>query len=510
MKPADSRGVPARTRDAADARWFLATIVMFCALLGMSVWQLGIFDATQEPAASIERSAGPATADDPLSREFVGAYPWASSPNGVVREFTITAAPTTIELFPGQPMPVWAYEGQVPGPTLRVKLGETVRVLFRNNLSQPSTIHWHGVRVPNAMDGVPGVTQDPVAPGGTFLYEFTPKDSGTFWFHPHIRSSEQVERGLFGVLIVEEPALAPFSRELVWVLDDWLLNPDRTLVENFVTRHDLAHDGRWGNVLTVNGARTPSFEVRPGERLRLRLVNVANGRVFDPQLPGLEPSVIAMDGMSVPTPYRADHLDFAPGNRVDFDVTIPTDSGGRTFEVLDGFSRDRPVLARLAVTGEKVATPGGEVPRGKVPAWRDAAALEPTLVFHLNARAGGPYGLEWTINDQTMRHDLTAGAAHGHDAHSAPYSLAAGRFAKLRFINDSARLHPMHIHGQFFKVLARNGAVVDEPRWRDTVLLRGRQTIDVGMVPLDEGQWMLHCHILEHADSGMMTLVEVH
>jgi FtsP/CotA-like multicopper oxidase with cupredoxin domain len=236
---------------------------------------------------------------------------------------------------------------------------------------------------------------------------------------------------------------------------------------------------------------------------------VANGRVFDPQLAGLDRIVIAMDGMSVPTPLRMERIDLAPGNRVDLDVTIPTGAAGSTFEIRDGFSRDRPVLARIAVTGETVETPLGETPRGRVPAWISAVDAEPTLVFRLNARLGGPYGVEWTINDEVMRHDDEPDQADGHEKCSAPYSLPVGRFAKLRFANLSARLHPMHIHGQFFKVLARDGKTVDEPQWRDTVLVRGRQTIDVGLVPVDEGLWMLHCHILEHADSGMMTLVKV-
>jgi len=138
----------------------------------------------------------------PEVREFTNSYPTEATPVGVTREFALTAAPATVTLFDGRPLQVWAYNQQVPGPVLRVRLGETVRATLTNRLPQPTTIHWHGVRVPNAMDGVPGVTQPPVQPGDSFVYEFTPKDAGTFWFHPHLRSSEQVERGLFGVLIV--------------------------------------------------------------------------------------------------------------------------------------------------------------------------------------------------------------------------------------------------------------------------------------------------------------------
>ena len=447
---------------------------------------------------------------------FQGAYPEVVSPTGIVREFSITAAPTTIEMFDGRPFEVWAYNDQVPGPTLRVKLGDTLRVHFRNNLPQPSTIHWHGVRVPNAMDGVPGVTQEPVPPGGTFDYEFTPKDAGTFWFHPHIRSSEQVERGLFGVLIVEDPApdfakasvsseasAPPAAREMIWVLDDWLLSANGSLDTNFVTRHDLAHDGRWGNLLTVNGRSRPVFEARPGEKLRVRTVDVANGRVFSLDFGELPATVIAMDGMYLPEPIPSQGIELAPGNRADFDISIPAEASG-TYPILNRFGRAPVEMASIVVAGAPVSPSTQPYPIGRVPDWSDARDLAPEYVFGLNARLGGPYGVEWTLNDKVMRHEAT-----GHDHSSAPYVLESGRFVKLRFANLSARLHPMHIHGQFFQVLARNGTDVREPRWRDTVLLRPRETIDVGMVPMDPGKWMLHCHILEHADSGMMTLVEV-
>jgi len=174
------------------------------------------------------------------------ALPGCQSQPSAVHEFDIVAAPSSVPLLDGRTIDAWSYNGHVPGPTLRVRVGDTLRVRFTNRLPQPTTIHWHGVRVPNAMDGVPGVTQRPVEPGETFVYEFAPKDAGTFWFHPHVRSSEQVERGLYGVLIVEDREPPPFSRDELWVLDDVLLGPDGQIAPEFNTRHDLAHDGRWG------------------------------------------------------------------------------------------------------------------------------------------------------------------------------------------------------------------------------------------------------------------------
>lgn len=440
----------------------------------------------------------------PEVAEFSGAYPRDASPNGAVREFSLVAAPAGISLFDGRPFDVWAYNGQVPGPTLRVRLGETVRVHFTNNLPQPSTIHWHGVRVPNAMDGVPGVTQPPVQPGETFVYEFTPKDAGTFWFHPHLRSSEQVERGLFGALVVEDKVPPPYSRDELWVLDDWLLTRQGALFAEFNTRHDLAHDGRWGNVVTVNGRLTPRLTVKPGERIRLRLLNVANGRIFVPDFSGLSARVIAVDGLYAARPVELGRFEMAPGNRLDLDITIPPDAGGKRFPATDRFTREVMPLAGIVVEGDRVETPQFASPaQGHIPDWQRPESETPVRAeFKLNAQQGGPFGLQWTIN----------GAAMDHGTHALPARLErlpTGEFSRLRFTNESYRLHPMHIHGLFFKVLARNGVPVEEPHFRDTVLVHPKETVDIGTVPEDRGRWMMHCHILEHAESGMMTVLLV-
>ncbi|MBM4265875.1 MAG: multicopper oxidase family protein [Deltaproteobacteria bacterium] len=429
--------------------------------------------------------------------------PPAESPFDVV-EFELVAAPSTVPLVDGRQMEVWAYDGQVPGPTIRVRRGQTLRVRFTNRLPQPTTVHWHGVRVPNAMDGVPGVTQPQVEPGESFTYEFAPPDAGTFWFHPHVRSSEQVERGLFGVLIVEDPEPPPFSREEVWVLDDLLLARDGRIAPEFNTRHDLAHDGRWGNVVMVNGERAPTLEVKPGERIRLRLLNVANGRVFVPDFGELEPRVIAVDGLYAKEPVAWGGFEIAPGNRVDLDLVVPPDAGGRRFAVQDRFTRRPFPIAEIAVSGDRVETPAFPAPaRAAEPAWGAFGESAPARAeLRLNARLGGPLGIEWTINDEVMDH------AHDH-AKTGRYALPRNEASRLRFVNDSYRLHPMHLHGMFFRVLSRNGVAVDEPFSRDTVLVHPKETVEVGVVPADPGLWMAHCHVLEHAEAGMMTLVEV-
>ncbi len=440
-----------------------------------------------------------------LEQELEGAYPRTTEPNGTVRDFDLTAAPAQLPLLAGQNLAVWAYNGQVPGPVFRVKKGDTVRVHFENRLPQATTVHWHGVRVPNAMDGVPGVTQPPVQPGHSFAYEFVARDAGTFWFHPHMRSSEQVERGLFGVLVVEDREPPPYSRELVWVVDDWKLDESGQIAAEFNTRHDLAHDGRWGNVVTVNGVRSPEIEVWPGERLRVRMVNVANGRVFRLDWAGLAPAGIAVDGLYARAPFDASAFEMAPGNRLDADLVIPAAARGKTFEIIDGYSRQRHVVARLRVADvPAVETPEFPSPAaGHVPAWAAAASAPVTKELALNAERGGPFGITWTIAGAAMRHD------HGEHAHDTLFILPRDRFSRLAFVNESARIHPMHLHGTFFKVIARGGLPADEPFFRDTVLVKPRERVDIGLVPVDEGTWMMHCHILEHAESGMMSLFRV-
>ncbi|NUP11814.1 MAG: multicopper oxidase family protein [Polyangiaceae bacterium] len=447
------------------------------------------------------RTTSVSAPSDPLVVELEGSYASASRPDGQLRTFAITAAPAQLIKPDGAPLEVWAYNGQVPGPTLRVRIGDTVRIEFKNELPQPTTIHFHGVRVPNAMDGVPGVTQPAVPPGGSFVYEFPAVDAGTFWFHPHVRSSEQVERGLYGVLVVEDDSPPAFTRELVWVVDDWKLAEDGQIAEPFNTRHDLAHDGRWGNVVTTNGSRAPTFPARPGERIRVRIVNVANGRVFKLDFGKVRAEGIAFDALYARESFDPSAMDLAPGNRMDVDLVIPR---GGSVEISDRFTRTTHPVAVFEVGGDPVATPTFASPAAAtVPHWKDALSTPLTKELPLNAQRGGAFGIAWMIDGVAMQH-----TAHDHAAHTS-FTLSRGRFHRLSFVNESGRLHPMHLHGTFFKVIARNGQPADEPFFRDTVLVRPRERVDIGLVPHDVGTWMMHCHILEHAESGMMTLFAV-
>jgi len=449
------------------------------------------------PAAA-DPAQAPASLAQRLEQEFKGGFPETRKPTGKVQTVDLVADEAQWGIVPPYQTAVWAYNGTVPGPVLRVKLGDTLKVRLTNRLEQATTMHWHGVRVPNAMDGVPGVTQPPIQPGDSFTYEFTPKDAGTFWFHPHLNSPEQIERGLYGVLIVEDPKEPKYSQDLVWVLDDWLLEKGAEIYPEFVTRHDLAHDGRWGNLSTVNGRFRPSIPVKAGERIRIRVVNAANGRVFAPALAGLAPKVIAVDGMLTAAPFPLQSFYLAPGNRLDLDVVIPKNAQGQVLAVTDVFDGDPAVLAFLDVAPEAaVKTPGFEPPKAShFPAWSEAMKAPLNHEFILDAERGGPYGITWTIDGKA-----------GHDNLAAV--LPFGQFSRLRFTNRSGRLHPMHLHGQFFRLLAVDDQPARENFWRDTVLIGPEQSVDIGLVPMDKGLWANHCHILEHAESGMMSTIRV-
>ena len=176
--------------------------------------------------------------------------------------------------------PVWAFNDQVPGTLIRIALGEQLIASLSNGLEVPTSVHWHGIRLPNAMDGVAGLTQPSVAPGESFEYRFTPPDAGTYWYHSHVKAFEQVGRGLYGPLIIDEPEPPSVDRDLVWMIDDWRLLEDASISEDFGTGHDRSHAGRIGNVPTVNGRFRDVVTVRSGERLRLLLINASNARNF--------------------------------------------------------------------------------------------------------------------------------------------------------------------------------------------------------------------------------------
>ena len=256
-----------------------------------------------------------------------------------VREVGLSAAPGRWSLA-GRQHPdtaVWCYGARVPGPDIRLRQGEPARIVVHNRLPDDTTVHWHGVRLPNAMDGVPGLTQAAIRPGDQFIYEFTPPDAGTFWYHPHANSLEQLGRGLAGALIVEEPAPVAVDRDVVWVLADWRLTTGAQIAAGFGNMMEAGMSGRVGNTVTLNGTVSNAETVRAGERVRLRLINTALARIMALRFEGHRPVIVAIDGQPCePHEPETGKLMLGPAMRVDVVLDMQGDPG-RRYRVIDDF-----------------------------------------------------------------------------------------------------------------------------------------------------------------------------
>lgn len=412
---------------------------------------------------------------------------------------------------------------------LRFKRGDSMHVAVKNALAQETTVHWHGLRVPNEMDGVPNVTQDAIPPGGTFDYKFPLPDSGTFWYHPHQSSFEQVPRGLYGALIVEEDEPPAVDREAVWVLSDIKLDDERRQVEDFGKILDVATSGRVGNQVLVNGlvaGGDRKIEVRSGERLRLRLINTASARFFNLTIAGHSAQIIAYDGQAVPPhPMPQAGLELGPGSRVDLMIDC-MQKPGQAFSINDlghppqnkpsplgvlAYSTEKPVRDKPLTSS--IALAPNEIPEP------DLSRAEEHYIVFQGGVGGMPMigmvdGMESSIHKAIEKRNfawtLNYDAQHEHALMIEPFlRIKLGKHIILRMINETDFEHPMHLHGHFFRVLSINKKKTPYQEWRDTVVLKPKQVIDVAFIADNPGEWMYHCHILGHAAGGMMGTIAI-
>ncbi|ESZ04899.1 MULTISPECIES: multicopper oxidase family protein [unclassified Mesorhizobium] len=457
-----------------------------------------------------------------------------------LREFRIRAGPGRAQIAP-EPhgdTPIWCYDGSLPGPEIRIRQGERLRVAVENKLNEETTVHWHGLRVPNAMDGVPHLTQAPIWPGETFAYEFDAVDAGTFWYHPHHRSFEQVGRGLYGPLIVEEADPIRVDREVTWVLSDWRLTKTAEMREDFGNRHDMMHNGRVGNTVTINGRVPDVFQVRKGERIRLRLINAANARIFGLDFGNHQPAVIALDGQPVePHAPEGGLVVLGPAMRADLILDMTADAGSRV-SVIDRFYEGLEYrLVDLAYAGNPLrqAAPDWPValPPNPLPEPDLASAVRHEVTFnggmmgamvmqemggsmgdtrkHSPGAVGGMMGSMGGM--MNMMHSggiwfINGIAAEGH-VMDPMLTLARDKSHAIAMTNATAWHHPIHLHGHSFRVISRNGKPSKHREWQDTVLMSPRERVEIALVADNPGDWMLHCHILEHQAAGMMGVFRV-
>ena len=440
------------------------------------------------------------------------------------RSFALNAAPGLARLtpVPRAETPAWAYNSQVPGPELRVRQGERLRIDVTNGLDEETTVHWHGLRLPNAMDGVAYLTQVPIAPGETFTYEFDAIDAGTFWYHPHQRSFEQVGRGLYGPLVIEEPNPPQVDRDVTWVLDDWRLNRNGTISDDFAGPMDMSHAGRLGNTVTINGQVSGDFGVRQGERIRLRLINVANARFFALDFGGLGLRVIALDGQPVEPHTPPDGVVvLGPAMRADVMLDCPAVPGTRA-QVVDRAYRDNEYRLLDVVYGDTALRDGPPdwdiaLPDNPLAEPNVAAAQRHEILFTggmMGAMVQRDMGLEPSRG--MMGGMMTGGGmwfVNGVAAEGPmldPFlTLERGKSHVLEMTNATAFSHPIHLHGHSFRVLSRDEKPTAYREWQDTVLIAPRERVEIALVADNPGDWMFHCHILEHQAAGMMGVIRV-
>ena len=421
-----------------------------------------------------------------------------------------------VQLLP-DPYPetaVWGYGGTVPGPEIRVPQGSRVRRQLVNSLSQPSSIHWHGIRIDNRMDGVPGLTQDAVPPGGSFDYDFEAPDAGTYWYHSHERSAEQVARGLYGALIVEEATSPDIDREEVLILDDWRLQEDGQLIPDFMSSRDRSHAGRTGNFLTTNGQSGLDLPARQHERLRLRLINAANARIFSLILDGLRGWVAALDGMPLKTPVPIDgDLVLAPAQRADLIVDVTANSGETAYlAYIEG--NEAYVQVRIPVRGA-ASTALRPAPRALPPNPQlEPEDLSSTVKARLVMEGGAMGRMRNAVLDgesKTFRQLVEANQFWAFNGvvgltEKPLIEVGRGEAVRLSIRNDTEFPHGMHLHGQHFREVGADGGLGS---MRDTLLLFRGETREIVFVADNPGNWLIHCHMLSHQDSGMKTWISV-
>lgn len=384
---------------------------------------------------------------------------------------------------------------------------------FVNKLPQPSTIHWHGIRIANAMDGVPELTQALVPPDGTFEYDFRVPDAGTYWYHPHNRTWEQLARGLYGALVVEEKEPPVVDRDEVLLIDDWRLGNDAKLEESFGAMMDWSHGGRLGNWITVNGEGDFRQTAQRHERLRLRLVNVANARIFPLSLTGLEGWIVALDGQPVTQPLPAGRMILAPAQRVDVIADVVARSGAEAaLNFING--DDILPIARFKVDGtvRKKRLPAPKpLPANPVPALGDLGKARKTVLRMEGGAMGGMRGAMMGGRMMGMRGLVGQGRVWAFNGlaempEKPLLSAALGETVRIEMINDTAWPHAMHLHGFHFRKIGKDKS---QGPLRDTLLVDSEETVEIAFVADNPGKWLLHCHMVEHTAGGMATWIQV-
>jgi FtsP/CotA-like multicopper oxidase with cupredoxin domain len=427
------------------------------------------------------------------------------TPTGYV--YDLTAEPTTAELVDGYSTDVLGFNGEIPAPTIRCRQGEKVTIRFTNKLNEPTTIHWHGLRIPIEMDGVPFLSQPPIMPGETFVYEFTPPDAGTFWYHPHVNSVVQLGKGLVGAIVVEESTPVTFDEEHVLLLKHWHINEKGEWKKLMIPRYSarMGTPGEWG---TVNGVHNPTYHLKHNATTRLRIANVDNTITYPIAVEGAEAWIVAIDGNPISTPRLLTLHKIGPGMRVDIAlIAPPVGSKVKIVQMKGRFSF--PLADFISVASNLPANQTlPRLPLNPVPELDLENAETINYVFEWEGaitpadKSGKAVPTFWLMNKRAWE-----GMSKGNIP--APLStLKLGKTYIFDLRNVTQYHHPIHLHGHTFTVLEMDGKPV-EPFHTDTVLLGKNGRAKAAFVADNPGRWMYHCHVIEHMKTGLMGFIEV-
>ncbi|MEM9497198.1 MAG: multicopper oxidase family protein [Pseudomonadota bacterium] len=401
-----------------------------------------------------------------------------------------------------------------PPPVLRLRKGQKSVINLTNGLDDYTTIHWHGLRIANQMDGVPYLTQMPVAKDETFTYAFTPPDAGTFWYHPHCMTMQQIAHGMTGMLIVEEDMDPGFDADVPVNMKDFRLNDDGTFLPYFTAR-GAARGGTYGNVRTVNWDVAPTYDVPSGGLVRLRLLNTDLTRVYKLFLPPVPGRVIAWNGNPVLEPIAMPTQDaplwIAPGERADIALRVPESEGTPVAvqSVIAGQLTDIVTLRSVGASAKRDLAELAPLPKPELKEPDLANAERKDILFGWSPDGDGTknglcgdFGYTfWSIDRKPWPGDAVEGT--GPVAH-----LRLGQSYVLRLYNESPNLHPIHLHGLVFKPIRSNMRTLPA-NWTDTILLLKDEVIDLGLVADNPGDWAFHCHVIEHQKSGLAGYIRV-
>lgn len=427
------------------------------------------------------------------------------------------AAATTLVARPGEAMltgkgptrGIMTYgDAEIP-PVLRMRRGEAFALRLDNRLDEPTTIHWHGLRIDNKMDGVPFLTQPYVYGGDGFDYAFTPPDAGTFWYHPHCNTLEQMGRGLAGLIVVEDPADPLFDAEIVLNLRDWRLGGDGQFIAQFKPR-DAARAGTFGTVRTANWRQSPQYDAPAGGLVRLRLAATDVTRILALQVEGAEATVIALDGNPAATRFALDHLLIGPGQRLDLALRMP-DMEGAVAALKDLRGTKPATLATFRATGASLKRDARDLPllsQNPLPEPDLSNATEIPFILSASAEERPKDGICGSLGYNFWAINKVPWADDTGDPTAPLAEMKAGRTYIFNVENPTPQVHPLHLHGLVFRPMNSNKQAI-RPHFSDTYLILPDEKVQLALVADNPGDWVFHCHIIEHQKTGMTSYVRV-